>query len=77
VVGSYLPPVFKISLLMPVKYHPPQTIMTWPSHTAVCSSRPWGALMVLVAVQVSVPGLYLPPVSKTLPKRSDPPQTII
>ena len=36
-----------------------------------------GTLVVLVAVQVSVPGLYLPPVSKTLPKRSDPPQTII
>ena len=34
-----------------------------------------GALVVLVAVQLSVLGLYLPPVSKILP--SYPPQTII
>jgi hypothetical protein len=32
-------------------------------------------LLVLVAVQLSVPGLYLPPVFKSLPL--DPPQTII
>ena len=35
-----------------------------------------GALAVLVAVQLSVPGLYLPPVFKTLVE-SNPPHTII
>jgi hypothetical protein len=34
-----------------------------------------GALVMLVAVQLSVPGLYLPPVLKKLPLY--PPQTII
>ena len=33
-------------------------------HTAVCTARAAGALVVLVAVQLSVPGLYLPPVFK-------------
>ena len=33
--------------------------------------------MVLVAVQVSVPGLYLPPVFKTMFGPVNPPQTII
>ena len=33
--------------------------------------------MVLVAVQLSVPGLYLPPVFKKVTKSSAPPQTII
>ena len=33
--------------------------------------------MVLVAVQLSVPGLYLPPVLKILFGGSHPPQTII
>ena len=40
------------------------------------SHRAVGALVVLVAVQLSVPGLYLPPVFKA-PVPSDPPQTII
>jgi hypothetical protein len=35
-----------------------------------------GALVVLVAVQLSVPGLYLPPVFKG-PLKLPPPQTII
>jgi hypothetical protein len=39
-------------------------------------ARPIGALMVLVAVQLSVPGSYLPPVIKKLGKPA-PPQTII
>jgi len=40
--------------------------------------RPAGALLVLVAVQLSVPGLYRPPVLKTLaPLSGVPPQTII
>ena len=33
--------------------------------------------MVLVAIQLSVLGLYLPPVLKPLPLLSTPPQTII
>ena len=32
---------------------PPQTIISLPVHTAVCSYRPVGALMVLVAAQLS------------------------
>jgi len=47
---------------------PPQTIISVPVHTAVCWSRAAGALVVLVAVQLSVPGLYRPPVFKTLPQ---------
>src|SRR6266705_5702020 len=67
-MGLYFPPV-----LSPV---PPQTIISLPVQTAVCRSRASGALVVLVAVQLSVPGLYLPPVFKfMLP--SFPPQTII
>ena len=41
---------------------PPQMIISLPVQTAVCQYRPSGALMVLVAIQVSVLGLYLPPV---------------
>ena len=55
---------------------PPQTIISLPVQTAVCPARAPGALVVLVAVQVSVLGLYLPPVFKT-PKPFTPPQTII
>jgi hypothetical protein len=40
--------------------------------TAVAKMRPVGALIVLVAAQLSVPGLYLPPVLSL-----DPPHTII
>ena len=36
-----------------------------------------GAFVVLVAVQLSVPGLYLPPVTTGAPLLSTPPQTII
>jgi hypothetical protein len=42
----------------------------------VCKSRAEGALVVLVGVQLFVPGLYLPPVLKTLAP-SNPPQMII
>jgi hypothetical protein len=38
--------------------------------------RPAGAPVVLVAVQLSVPGLYFPPLFKASP-RKNPPQTII
>src|SRR5258707_13491654 len=49
VPGLYRPPVFK-KLLLSV---PPQTIISLPVHTAVCWSRAAGALVVLVAVQLS------------------------
>src|SRR5947209_7616157 len=55
---------------------PPQTIISLPVHTAVCNVRPVGALVVLVAIQVFVLGLYLPPVLTSLVP-SCPPQTII
>src|SRR5205807_8509806 len=44
-------------------------------HTAVGKNRPAGAPVVLVAAQLSVPGLYLPPVFRRPPV--PPPQTII
>jgi hypothetical protein len=50
-------------------------IISLPVHTAVCDTRPSGALVVLVAVQVSVLGLYLPPV--LVKPGARPPQTII
>src|SRR2546428_268289 len=40
---------------------PPQTIISLPVHTAVCNVRPVGALVVLVAIQALVLGLYRPP----------------
>jgi hypothetical protein len=51
-------------------------IISLPVQTAVGRNRPEGALAVLVAVQLSVLGLYLPPVfiMMMLP---NPPQTII
>ncbi len=72
-MGSYLPPVLKTL----GKLNPPQTIISLPVHTAVCTARASGALVVLVAVQLSVLGLYLPPVLRKLPLSSPPPQTII
>ena len=54
------PPSLKKSVLSP----PPQTIISLPVHTAVCPPRAMGALIVLVAVEVSVAGSYLPPVLK-------------
>jgi hypothetical protein len=76
VPGSYLPPVFK-GLLK--RSNPPHTIISLPVHvhTAVCQNRPSGALVVLVAVQLSVTGLYLPPVLRRLLLLSLPPQMII
>jgi hypothetical protein len=69
---QYLPPVFKRST--PLK--PPQIFITLPLQTAVWEARASGALVVLVAVQLSASGLYLPPVSKRL-LLSLPRQTII
>jgi hypothetical protein len=72
--AQYLPPVFMAVCV----FAPPQASISLPVHTAVCSFRASGALAVLVAVQVSVLGLYLPPVFKPFPELSGvPPQTII
>jgi hypothetical protein len=62
-VELYLPPVFNSGLLISVS-PPPQTIISLPVQTAVWSTRAAGALVVLVATQLSVLGLYLPPVLK-------------
>ena len=69
--SQYLPPVF----VRPKASIPPQTIISSPVQTAVCSSRAAGALVVLVAVQVFAAGLYLPPV--LVLSKSEPPHTII
>jgi hypothetical protein len=61
---------------LPAPANPPQTIISLPVHTAVGTLRAEGALVVLVAVQLSVPGLYLPPVLPMV-MMGDPPQTII
>jgi disulfide bond formation protein DsbB len=76
VVGLYRPPVLK---MMGPLAPPPQTIISPPLsvQTAVCWARPSGALVVLVAVQLFVMGLYLPPVFKATKLLSSPPQTII
>ena len=83
--AQYLPPVLEMSLGWSASCgravgvetaSPPQTIISLPVHAAVCAHRAVGASLVVVAVQLSVLGLYLPPV----PKRkngSNPPQTII
>ena len=51
VAGLYLAPVFK---KFPEKFSPPQTIISFPVHTAVSPSRGSGAFTVVVAAQVSV-----------------------
>src|ERR1043166_2734451 len=74
VLGLYLPPVSKEQ--PPVKQlAPPPTIISLPLHTAVCPNRAVGALVVLVDVQLSMLGLYVPPVFRVVPFH--PPQTII
>src|SRR5438034_64194 len=74
VLGLYLPPVFKSwkdSWLSP-----PQTIISLSVQTAVWPLRAVGAPELFVNVQVSVAGLYLPPVSSN-PPLLWPPQIII
>ena len=71
--AQYLPPEFKS---LPGSLYPPQTIISLPVHTAVCDSRPTGAMVVLVALQVSVLETYLPPVFRS-PEPVVPPQMII
>jgi hypothetical protein len=66
--AQYLPPVFKL-------LYPPQTIISLLVQTAVCHWRAEGALVVLAAIQLSVMGLYRPPVFRAVPLY--PPQTII
>ena len=70
--GLYLPPLLKIV----GGFHPPQTIISLPVHTAECWNRPLGTLVMLVAFQLSVPGLYFPPVSRKS-RSALPPQMII
>lgn len=55
---------------------PPHTIISLPVQTAVWEYRALGALVVLVAAQVSALGSYLPPVLKVL-RLPCPPQMII
>src|ERR1043166_4682392 len=69
--AQYLPPVLSAA------GNPLQTIISLPVHTAVCSDRAVGAFVVVVAVQLFVPGLYLPPVLKGTKFSFHPPQTII
>jgi hypothetical protein len=65
VPGVYRLPVFH-QCEFPSKKNPPQTIISLPVQIAVCSSRPVGALVMFVGVQVSVVGLYRPPVFNSL-----------
>ena len=69
--AQYLPPLSK-AVTAEV---PPQTIISLPVQIVVCEARASGALVVLVAAQLSVVGLYLAPVFRKL--LSSPPQTII
>ena len=73
--GLYLPPVFKKPPMKPL--NPAQTIISLPVQTAVCAVRASGTLVLPVAVQLSVLGLYLPPVLEKNPLKSIPPHTII
>src|SRR5437870_2847384 len=59
--AQYFLPVLK---KLPTPTDPPQTIISRLVQTAVWRARPSGALVVLVAVQLSVLGLYRPPVFK-------------
>jgi len=60
--AKYFAPVLKTLTLL----YPPQTIISPPVQTPTCQKRAAGAPLVLVAVQLSVPGLYLPPVFNEL-----------
>jgi len=60
--AQYLLPVLKTLTLL----YPPQTTISPPVQTAVCQKRAAGTPLVLVAVQLSMPGSYLPPVFNEL-----------
>jgi hypothetical protein len=72
--AQYLPPVLRSFPVL--GSYPAQTIISLLVHTAAWFQAPSGVLDVLVAIQLSVLGLYLPPVLK-LPSPTIPPQTII
>ena len=67
----------RVQIASPKPFDPPQMIISLPVQTAVWEARPVGALVVLVAVQLFVLGLYLPPVFKTPVGEFKPPHTII
>ena len=76
--GGRCSPTIRPGIVLPARVikkatpvDPAQTIISLPVHTVVCAPRAAGALVVLMAVQLSAPGLYLAPVV------SPPPQTII
>ena len=73
-VGLYLPPVFKYWALS--TSYPPQMTISIPVQTAACLDRLVGALSVLVAVQLFVIGLYLPPVLNSVGSLVPPHTTI-
>ena len=60
VLGLYLPPVFK-NKVQPIGFHPRRSFRC-RSRLPCEPVRAAGALVVLVAVQLSMLGLYLPPV---------------
>ncbi len=74
VAGSYRPPVLSAPI-DPAPW-PPQTIMRVPVQIAVCPARAMGTPALVMRAQVSVIGLYRPPVYSTVAAPS-PPQTIM
>jgi len=70
-VGVVSPPLFKYRVKKSPK--PPQTIISVASPDCRMSNRGSGTLFVLVAVQLSAPGLYFAPVSNP-PKPLYPPR---
>ena len=72
VPGLYLPPVFKEYR----SYYPPQTIISLPVQTAVCSLSASGRVGGAGGCPTVGAGLYLPPVFRSL-LPINPPQTII
>jgi hypothetical protein len=71
--AQYRPPVFVRS----PGSSPPHTIISVPVQVAVWATRRLGEPVVLVAVQLLVSGLYLPPVAKNWEELLIPPQMII
>jgi hypothetical protein len=53
-------------------------IISLPVQSAVCTNRAMGVFTVLIGIQLSLVGLYRPPVlNMQLPPQPLPPQTII
>ena len=80
VAGLYRAPVLEYGTRSPLvvsPVDPPQTIISCPVHTPVWPMRGGATLVVAVAVQVSVTGLYRPPVPSKARLFVAPPQTII